>query len=265
MDARPRLAIPTEWPSLQDLSGKVAIVTGGGRGLGHGIAVGLAHFGADVVIAGREKSTLAEAAEDVRARGGRCLTVPTDVTRAGECATLIERTVQAFGSVDVLVNNAGIGLKRPAEELTEAEWDAVLDTNLKGAFFCAQAAARVMIPRRQGRIINIASIFGAAAFAASVPYSVSKGGVVQLTRTLAVAWASHNITVNAVGPGFVDSPLNAYRKADPELERQTLAQVPLHRWAGITDIVGACVFLASEAAGFITGHTLFVDGGYLAV
>jgi gluconate 5-dehydrogenase len=122
-----------------------------------------------------------------------------------------------------------------------------------------------MIPRRTGRIVNIASIFGAAAFPASAPYAISKGGVIQLTRTLAVSWAPHAITVNAVAPAFIDSPLNAYRKADPELERQTLASVPLGRWGSIADVVAACVFLASDAASFITGHTLFVDGGYLSV
>jgi NAD(P)-dependent dehydrogenase (short-subunit alcohol dehydrogenase family) len=178
---------------------------------------------------------------------------------------LIDRSVAEFGGIDILVNNAGTGAKGLAEDLTEEDWDLVLDTNLKGMFFCAQAAARAMIPRGRGRIVNIASIFGAAAFAASVPYSTSKGGVIQLTRTLAVAWAAHGVTVNAVGPAFIDSPLNAYRKADPDLEQQTLATVPLRRWGKIEDVLSAVVFLASDAAGFVTGHTLFVDGGYLAV
>jgi len=262
---RPRLELPATWPSLQDLHGRVAVVTGGGRGLGLGLAAGLAHFGADVVVAGREAATLDDAVQVVTRAGRRCLSVPTDVRDVSQCHALIERAVAELGGVDILVNNAGTGARGAAENLAEADWDLVLDTNLKGTFFCAQAAARVMIPRGRGRIVNIASIFGAAAFPASIPYSTSKGGVIQLTRTLAVAWAQHGLTVNAVGPAFIDSPLNAYRKADPELERQTLATVPLARWGKIEDVVSATVFLASDAAAFITGHTLFVDGGYLAV
>lgn len=265
MPERPRLDLPPAWPSLQDLHGRVAVITGGGRGLGFGLASGLAHFGADIVVAGRDPASLADAAQQVTRAGRRCLTVPTDVRDVAQCRALIHRTVAEFGSVDILVNNAGAGARAAAEDVTEEDWDQVLDTNLKGMFFCAQAAARAMIPRRHGRIVNVASIFGAAAFPGSVAYSTSKGGVIQLTRTLAVAWAAHGLTVNAVGPAFIDSPLNAYRKADPDLERQTLATVPLGRWGKIEDVVSAVVFLASDAAGFVTGHALFVDGGYLAV
>jgi NAD(P)-dependent dehydrogenase (short-subunit alcohol dehydrogenase family) len=265
LDHRPRLELPPTWPTLQDLRERVAVVTGGGRGLGFGLAAGLAHYGADVVVAGRDAAGLENTAHHVVSAGRRCLTVPTDVRDVAQCQALIQRTVSEFGRVDILVNNAGIGARGAAEDLTEADWDLVLDTNLKGMFFASQAAARAMIPTGYGRIVNIASIFGAAAFAGSVPYSTSKGGVIQLTRTLAVAWAKQGLTVNAVGPAFIDSPLNAYRKADQELERQTLAAVPLGRWGKVEDVVSAVVFLASDAAAFITGHTLFVDGGYLAV
>ena len=259
------MEVPELWPSLEDLSGRIAVVTGAGRGLGYGIAVGLAHRGATVVAAGRDPRGLEETAAAVHAIGRQCLAVEADVRKVEDCYRLIDRAVEEFGRLDVLVNNAGTGVRRAAEDVTEDEWDRVMDTNLKGAFFCAQAAARAMIPRRQGRIINIASIFGAAAFAASAPYAISKGGMIQLTRTLAVSWAPHGVTVNAVGPAFIDSPLNAYRKADPELERATLSTLPLGRWGTIADVVSACTFLASDAAGFVTGHTLFVDGGYLAI
>src|SRR5579859_596901 len=194
-----KLQLPDHWPSLQDLSGHVAVVTGAGRGLGFGLAAGLAHFGADVVLAGRNTVDLEEAAHQVESAGRRALCVPTDVREVDQCRALIERTVAEFTKVDILVNNAGTGARGAAEDLTEADWDLVLDTNLKGVFFTAQAAARAMIPRGYGRIVNMASIFGAAAFAGSVPYSTSKGGVIQLTRTLAVAWARYGITVNAVG------------------------------------------------------------------
>ncbi len=227
---RPEVRIPERYPSAEDLSGKVVAVTGAGRGLGHVIADAMAAHGASVA--------------DVRA--------------------FIHMIDREMGRLDVLVNNAGGGVRTPPDEMTEDEWDQILDTNVKGVFFTSQAAARLMRLGGGGKIINIASVIGAIGHPRFAAYATSKGAVIQMTRALAVAWAP-DILVNAVAPGYIDSPLNAYRKGNPALEAEVLDHTPLHRWGQVEDVAMACVFLASDAAAFITGQTLFVDGGLSVV
>jgi len=233
------------------------------------IADAMAAHGARVAMCARDAEVLARAAERVRRRGGVVYAAPCDVRSPQAVETFITAVGEQFGGLDILVNNAGAGVRTPPDVLTEAEWDQVSDTNLKGSFFMAQHAVRLM--RRQseekmgpdgvrGRIINVASVLGAIGHPRFVAYAASKGGVIQMTRAMAVAWAP-DILVNAVAPGYIDSPLNAYRKGNAALEAEALDPTPLHRWGRVEDVALACVFLASPAAGFITGHTLFVDGG----
>lgn len=230
------------------------------------IADAMAAHGADVAVCARDEGVLARALERIRRRGRRVVSRRCDVRIPDDVRRFIDAVGRDLGRLDVLVNNAGGGTRTVPDELSEEEWDQVTDTNVKGGFFAAQQAVRLM--RRsspvggpvRGRIINIASALGAIGHPRFVAYATSKGAVIQMTRTMAVAWAP-DILVNAVAPGYIDSPLNAYRKGQPALEAEVLEPTPLHRWGQVEDVAMACVFLASEAASFITGQTLFVDGG----
>ncbi len=256
----PEVRVPSVYPSAEDLHGKVVAVTGAGRGLGHVITDAMAAHGADLAVCGRTQATLEQVAARVRAHGRRVLPQVCDVRSFADVKAFIEAIERTFGRLDVLVNNAMATVRTLPDHLTEAEWDVVMDTNVKGPFFMAQAAARLMRRQGAGRIINIASVLGVRGHQRFGAYATSKGALIQMTRTLAVAWAPE-ILVNAVAPGYIDSPLNAYRKGNQELEAEVLDHTPLHRWGQVEDVAMACVFLASDAAAFITGHTLFVDGG----
>jgi NAD(P)-dependent dehydrogenase (short-subunit alcohol dehydrogenase family) len=235
-------------------------VTGASRGLGHVIADAMAAHGADVAVCARTEGDLEKIVARITARGRRALAYRCDVRSVAEVRMFVDTIDREFGRLDVLVNNAGGGTRTPPDDLTEDEWDQVIDTNVKGMFFASQAAARLMRRRGAGKIINIASVIGAIGHPRFAAYATSKGAVIQMTRTLAVAWAP-DILVNAVAPGYIDSPLNAYRKGNPALEAEVLDHTPLRRWGQVEDVAMACVFLASDAATFITGQTLFVDGG----
>ncbi|RJQ08220.1 MAG: glucose 1-dehydrogenase [Bacillota bacterium] len=251
---------------LFDLTGKVAIVTGGSRGIGRAICLGLATFGADVVVLARDRVTGEDAAARVREKGTRSLFIQADVADIAETARAAERTRAEFGRLDILVNNAGIGAQEPAEKVTSAEWDAIIGVNLKGLFFMSQAAAKVMIDQGEGgRIINIASIFGivGSELGASV-YHASKGAVVNLTRALACEWAKYNILVNSIGPGFIVTDMTKAIQEMPVLAELLEKRHALGRFGCPEEIVGATVFLASRASTFVTGENLFVDGGYTA-
>ena len=261
---RPEVRVPAHYPSAQDLSGKVVAVTGAGRGLGHVIADAMAAHGADVAVCARTQADLDKVAARITARGRRAFTCVADVKSVAGVRAFIDAIDREMGRLDILVNNAGGGVRTPPDEITEDEWDQVLDTNVKGMFFTSQAAARLMRRYSGGKIINIASVIGAIGHPRFAAYATSKGAVIQMTRTLAVAWAP-DILVNAVAPGYIDSPLNAYRKGNPALEAEVLDHTPLHRWGQVEDVAMACVFLASDAAAFITGQTLFVDGGLSVV
>lgn len=247
--------------SLED---KRALVTGASRGLGEAIAVGLAEAGAHVAVAGRSRSDLERVAGRIRDLGRRSVVVQADVTRVQDVQRMVEEAEERLGPLHILVNNAGINLPRPALEVTEEEWDLVLDTNLKGLFFAAQAAGRRMVERRYGRIVNMASQMGFVGFYFRAAYCASKAGVVNLTRVLAVEWAPYGVTVNAVAPTFVETPMTRGMLEDPWFREEVLRRIPMGRLADPQDVVDAVRYLASDAAAMVTGHTLLVDGGWVA-
>jgi 2-dehydro-3-deoxy-D-gluconate 5-dehydrogenase len=248
-----------------DLSGRVAVVTGGNGGIGFGMARALAEAGAAIVVVGRNAAKNERAAAELTALGGQAAASQADVTDEAACRTLAAAAAARFGRLDILVNNAGINIRKAPEAYSMAEWRQILDANLTSAFACSQAAYPEMKRAGGGKIINIGSmtsIFGAS-FAA--PYSASKGGVVQLTKALAVAWAPDNIQVNAVLPGWIDTDLTRRARQDiAGLNERVLARTPAGRWGNPTDFGGIAVFLASAASDFLTGTAIPVDGGYSA-
>jgi NAD(P)-dependent dehydrogenase (short-subunit alcohol dehydrogenase family) len=250
--------------SKMDLTGKVALVTGGGRGLGRGMALALAEAGANVVVASRTLSALEKTAEEIRRRGSRSLALPTDVSKIDQTNRMIKDTLDEFGRIDILVNNAGTVIRKSSLEITEADWDKVVNTILRASFFCAQAAAKVMIIQKKGKIINIGSLTSVRSLPRIIPYVVSRGGILQLTKGLAVEWAPYNINVNAIGPGYFETQQTAPLFADKEWVKRTVARIPLGRTGIPRDLAGVVVFLASEASDYITGQMIFVDGGWLA-
>ncbi|OGL07840.1 MAG: 2-deoxy-D-gluconate 3-dehydrogenase [Candidatus Rokubacteria bacterium RIFCSPLOWO2_12_FULL_71_22] len=246
-----------------DLKGRVAIVTGGNGGIGLGMAKGLAAAGARIVVAARNQDKSRAAVAELEKLGGQTLALAVDVADEASVAALFRGTVERCGRLDILVNNAGINIRKPAHELSLAEWHQVLETNLTSAFLCSRAAHAPMKAAGGGKIINIGSmmsIFGASFVPA---YGASKGGIVQLTRALAAGWAKDNIQVNAVLPGWIDTELtqNARRQV-PGLNETVLRRTPAGRWGEIDDMAGIAVFLASRASDFVTGTAIPVDGGY---
>jgi len=246
-----------------DLTGKVAVVTGGNGGIGLGMARGLAAAGAAVVIAGRNREKSNAAVADIEGRGGKALAHEVDVTDEASVAGLVDTTVASLGRLDILVNNAGVNIRRPVDDLSAADWRTVIETNLSSAFLCAKAAYPQMKAAGGGKIINIGSmmsIFGAS-FAPA--YGASKGGIVQLTKSIACAWAHDNIQANAVLPGWIDTDLTRKaREVIPGLNDNVLRRTPDGRWGTIDDMAGIAVFLASPASDFVTGAAIPVDGGY---
>jgi 2-deoxy-D-gluconate 3-dehydrogenase len=249
---------------LFDLHGKVAIVTGGNGGLGRGMAVGLARAGADIVIAARnEAKTAAVATEFRQTYGVRVLELQVDVCQEADVQAMVEQTLHAFGRVDILVNNAGTNIRKTPQELTTADWQLVIDTNLRSAFLCSQAVYAPMVRGGGGKIINNGSMFSLFGGSHVLAYAASKGGVVQLTKSLAVSWAKDNIQVNVILPGWLHTDLtNGAIRELPGLYERVLARTPQGRWGQPEDLAGAAVFLASRASDFVTGVALPVDGGY---
>jgi len=249
--------------NLFDLNGRVAVITGGNAGIGFGIAQGLAAAGAAIAVAGRRADKNLEAARALEVFNVKTAALEVDVCKEESCRSMVESTVERFGRIDILVNNAGITIRKQPETYTLAEWNKVIDTNLTGAFLCAQAAYPHMKNGRGGKIINIGSMFSIFGTSFAVAYAGSKGGIVQMTKALACAWAKDNIQVNAILPGWIDTPLTqAARKEIPGLNERVLARTPAGRWGEPQDFAGIAVFLASSASGFITGAAIPVDGGY---
>lgn len=251
-------------PSEFSLQGKVAMVTGASRGIGRYLASGLARYGAHVIVTGRSVEALQEAAEEIEALGRRSLVIPMDVTRTEQIQAGVEQAYQAFKRIDILVNNAGINIPKPALEVTEEDWRKVIDTNLTGLFFCCQAVGRIMTRQKQGKIINISSQTGSVGIKLRSAYCASKGAVNLLTKELALEWGPYNINVNAVAPTFIETPMTRPMFEDPDFKEMVLRKILLGRIGQPKDVLGAVVYLASEASDLVTGHVLLVDGGWTA-
>ena len=251
--------------SLFDLSGRKALVTGWSRGIGRRLAEGLARAGADIAVAGRTERALSETVAAIESLGRHAVAVPMDVSDARQCKEGTERAAAELGGLDILVNNAGVEEVRPSLDVDEALWDRILDTNLKGAFFCAQAAAAVMKENgRRGAIINICSLTSEVGIPTAVPYGSSKTGLLGMTRALSAEWAPLGIRVNAIAPGYFRTAMTNAFYEDPSWRDRMLPKIPFGRFGELDDLVGAAIFLASDASGYVTGHCLAVDGGFLA-
>lgn len=247
---------------LFDLSGRVALVTGASRGLGRAMAMGLAKAGASLALCARGAEELASARAEAEAHGVRAETFRMDVTSRQSVREAVAAAIERMGRIDVLLNDAGINIRKPALEYTEDEWDRVIDTNLKGYFLVSQAVGEHMVARGGGKIINVASILSTVGMRNQLPYASSKGGVAQLTRVLAVEWAPHHVNVNAIAPAFFETPLTARLLADPEVARGIIERTPMGRWGQPEELEGAAVFLAARASDYVTGQILHVDGGW---
>jgi NAD(P)-dependent dehydrogenase (short-subunit alcohol dehydrogenase family) len=247
---------------LFDLTGKVAVVAGGAGGIGHAQALGLADAGADVIVASRHIEQLEEVAKEIQAKGRKALAVTADIIQEQSVADMVKRISKEFPRIDILVNAAGLAIRKPADSFPIDEWQRVMDINARGTFLTCQAVGRVMIEQRSGKIINLSSVRGRYGLPADyAAYCASKGAVDTLTRTLACEWAKYNVLVNALAPTIVETELTRTALADPEYAKRMKSRIPLGRWAMPEDIVGATVFFASSASDFITGQILYIDGG----
>ena len=248
---------------LFDLTGKVAVVTGGNGGIGLGIAMGLAGAGANIVIAARSVEKTAQALEDIRTLGVEAHGITVDVTQEPAIQRMVTSTIDHMGRLDILVNNSGIAVRAQPQELTSAQWDSVMDVNLRGAFLASKEAYAQMVKAGGGKVINVGSMYSIFGSDWGSPYAASKGGLVQLTKSLAVAWAKDNIQVNAVLPGWIVTDLTrGIQDADPNRYDNISRRIPTGRWGEPSELAGAAVFLASTASDYVTGATLAVDGGY---
>jgi NAD(P)-dependent dehydrogenase (short-subunit alcohol dehydrogenase family) len=247
------------------LDGRVALITGGCQGLGLAFAQALSNAGATVAVTSRDEAKAAEGARLIREETGRqTLGVAVDVTDSGQVRRMAEETVQALGRIDILINNAGINVRKPILDYDEDSWDLVQNTNLKAPFLCAKAVAPYMIKQKYGRIINMSSMLGTAALPERSAYCSSKGGLIQLTKVMALEWAEHNITANAVCPGPFATDLNKVVMNNPEANQFFLDHLAIKRWGNPDELTGLILYLASEASSFMTGSSLTIDGGWTA-
>jgi 2-deoxy-D-gluconate 3-dehydrogenase len=245
-----------------DLAGRVAIVTGGYKGLGRGMAIGLADAGADVVLVDREEAQ--ETADVVRSLGRKALMLSADLMSIDPIPGIVQKTIETFGKVDILINNAGTIRRTPAIDYSEKDWDEVMAVNSKTVFFFSQAVARDMVKRKYGKIINIASLLSFQGGILVPAYAASKGAVAQVTKALANEWASQGININAIAPGYMATDNTKALREDAQRSKAILERIPAGRWGTPEDLAGVAVFLASPASDYVNGHVLVVDGGWLA-
>jgi 2-deoxy-D-gluconate 3-dehydrogenase len=246
-----------------DLRGKVAIVTGGNGGIGLGLAHGLADAGADIAVVGRNEAKSAAAVADLKARGVKAIAVTTDVTDKAAIAAMVERVVRDLGRIDILINNAGMSIRKPPHELELDEWNKVINTNLTSAFLCSKLAYPALKASGNGKVINIGSMMSIFGASFATAYAASKGGIVQFARACATAWAKDNIQVNSILPGWIDTELTKGARREVEgLHDRVLARTPAGRWGDPKDFAGIAVFLASPASDFVTGTAIPIDGGF---
>lgn len=251
--------------TLFSLAGRAALVTGASRGIGAALAVGLAEAGADLAIAARDVADLKNTEAQITALGRDCLPIALDVSQSDAIARAFEELSGWSHRLSILVNNAGVEEVRPSAEVDEALWDKILDTNLKGAFFVARAFAEVLLAHeREGAIVNVCSLTSGVGIPTATPYTASKSGLLGMTRALAAEWAPHGIRVNAIGPGYFRTQLTEVFYQDSAWQEAMRAKIPMGRFGKLDDLVGATVFLASDAAAYVTGQLLYVDGGFMA-
>lgn len=248
-----------------DIKGKVVVVTGASRGLGRGLAKAMANGGAIIAAAARSLPELETLAAEIAMEGGLCEVFGMDLRDVGSISSAFSRIMERFGRIDVLVNNAGMGNPIPAENITETDWDWMMDLNLKGSFFCCREAGRAMLRQGKGRIVNISSQASVVAIPGEAVYCASKGGLNMLTKVLAAEWSGRGVTVNAVGPTFIRTPGTAERLDNPRFLANVMSKLPRGRVATIDDVAGAVIYLASDAADMVTGTLLLVDGGWTAL
>jgi NAD(P)-dependent dehydrogenase (short-subunit alcohol dehydrogenase family) len=247
---------------LFDLNGKVALVVGGHGGIGKAIALGLADAGADVAVASRNLEPLKGTVKEIESKGRKSLAVTADIVEEKQVNDMVAKILKVFPRIDILVNAAGLAIRKPADSFPIDEWQKVMDINTRGTFLCCQAVGRVMLKQKGGRIINVSSVRGRYGLPANyAAYCASKGAVDSLTRTLACEWAKSNVLVNAVAPTIVETDLTKSALADPAYAKQMKDRIPMGKWAVPEDIVGPAVFFASEASSFVTGQILYIDGG----
>jgi len=252
--------------ALFDLQGKTAIVTGAGKGIGRSMALGLAQAGADVVLCSRTEKDLQDLAEEIESFGRRAIAVPCDVSKPEDIQEAVNITKREFGNIDILINNAGITQKAPAEEYALEDWNRIISVNLTGVFLFAQYAGREMIRQSGGRIINISSVGSQTALTGSLAYCVSKSGVNMMTKVLAMEWAQYGVLVNAIAPAYIETPMvKKITDMREGFSARVVGRTPLGRMGHPDELVGAAIFLASNASSYITGETIFVDGGWNTV